>query len=181
MLDGREFSILTDHKPITFALARATDAWTPRQGCHLSYIEEYTSDIRHIPGKENVVADTMFRPPATAHFARPVRAHAAGPDRCLTAGPACAHTPLDRTAATRLDQPAPYAAGPGWSTAGAAETPPSSAAEITFSVMVAVQLHCGETQDASKSTSLQVVLYSNRILLCEKSADLYVISTRVLL
>jgi cleavage and polyadenylation specificity factor subunit 1 len=26
MLDGREFSILTDHKPITFALARATDA-----------------------------------------------------------------------------------------------------------------------------------------------------------
>jgi hypothetical protein len=63
MLDGREFSILTDHKPITFALARATDAWTPRQGHHLSYIAEYTSDIRHIPGKENVVADTMSRPP----------------------------------------------------------------------------------------------------------------------
>ncbi len=64
MLDGHEFSILTDHRPITFALARATDAWTPQQGYHLSYIAEYTSDIRHIPGKENVVADTMPRPPA---------------------------------------------------------------------------------------------------------------------
>jgi hypothetical protein len=71
MLDGREFSILTDHKPITFALARATDAWTPRQGRHLSYIAEYTSDIRHIPGKDNVVADTMSRPPASPRTAGP--------------------------------------------------------------------------------------------------------------
>jgi hypothetical protein len=71
MLDGREFSILTDHKPITFALARATDAWTPRQGRHLSYIAEYTSDIRHIPGKDNVVADTMSRPPAAPRNAGP--------------------------------------------------------------------------------------------------------------
>ncbi len=56
MLDGRPFAVYTDHKPLTFALSRATDAWTPRQGRHVSYVAEFTADIRYIPGKENVVA-----------------------------------------------------------------------------------------------------------------------------
>jgi transposase InsO family protein len=63
MLEGRRFTIYTDHKPLTFALVKAADAWTARQGRQLSYVAEFTSDIRHVPGVENVVADNLSRPP----------------------------------------------------------------------------------------------------------------------
>ena len=48
--------MLFDHKLLTFALHRQSDAWSARQQRHLSYAGEYTSDIRHVAGKENVVA-----------------------------------------------------------------------------------------------------------------------------
>ena len=62
ILDGRSFTIFTDHKPLTYALSRTTDAWTPKQCRHLSYVAEFTSDIQHVPGAENVVADCLSRP-----------------------------------------------------------------------------------------------------------------------
>jgi hypothetical protein len=53
MLDGRWFAIFTDHKPLTYALARVTEPWTARQTRQLSYVAEYsiprTSDTS--PGK----------------------------------------------------------------------------------------------------------------------------------
>jgi RNase H-like domain found in reverse transcriptase/Reverse transcriptase (RNA-dependent DNA polymerase) len=63
-LEGQEFYVLTDHKPLVFALHRLTDAWTARQQRHLSFVAEYTSDVRHVPGKDNVVADALLRPVA---------------------------------------------------------------------------------------------------------------------
>jgi len=63
-LEGRPFHILTDHKPLTHALHRVSPAHTARQERHLAYIAEFTSDIRHVAGRENVVADTLSRPPA---------------------------------------------------------------------------------------------------------------------
>ena len=66
MLDGRRFAIFTDHKPLTYALARVSEPWTARQTRQLSYVAEYTSDIRHIAGAANVVADTLSRPPGHA-------------------------------------------------------------------------------------------------------------------
>jgi hypothetical protein len=150
ILEGCEFSILKDHKPITFALARATDAWTQRQGCHLSYIAEYTSYIRNIPGKENVVADTMSRPPAAPRTVGPVGAHTARPDSCLTAGPASAHTAGPDSSAWLEET----LAGLNSLTA---EVPPACAAEINFLAMAAAQPRCGDTQAARRSFSLQVV------------------------
>ena len=70
LLEGRQFVIYTDHKPLTHALARTTDAWTARQCRQLSYVAEFTSDIRHIKGVNNVVADTLSRPPAPAPVAQ---------------------------------------------------------------------------------------------------------------
>ena len=61
-VEGRAFTIFTDHKPLTFALSSAnSDKWTPRQTRQLSFISEFTSDIRHVDGKDNVVADALSR------------------------------------------------------------------------------------------------------------------------
>jgi len=62
MLEGREFLLFTDHKPLTSALFRSSPPWSARQQRHLSYIAEFTSSIVHLPGLENVVADALSRP-----------------------------------------------------------------------------------------------------------------------
>ena len=64
LLEGRRFCVLSDHKPLSFALHRLTDAWSARQQRQLSYIAEFTSDVRHVAGKANVVADALSRPAA---------------------------------------------------------------------------------------------------------------------
>ena len=64
LVEGRRFHILSDHKPVSFALGCTMDAWSARQQRHLSYIAEYTGNIRHIPGKSNIVADALSRPAA---------------------------------------------------------------------------------------------------------------------
>ena len=62
MLEGREFTLFTDHKPLTTALFRSSPPWSARQQRHLSYISEFTSSIVHLPGEENSVADALSRP-----------------------------------------------------------------------------------------------------------------------
>ncbi|GFO50071.1 Pol polyprotein [Plakobranchus ocellatus] len=59
-LEGRLFILYTDHKPLTFALSSQTDR-SPHQTRHLSFIAEFTTDIQHIKGKFNVVADALSR------------------------------------------------------------------------------------------------------------------------
>ena len=56
-LEGRPFTIFTDHKPLTFAMARMTDPWSAWQQRHLAYISEFSTDIQHVVGKNNAVAD----------------------------------------------------------------------------------------------------------------------------
>ena len=57
-LEGREFTLYTDHKPLTTAVSSQSDR-SPRQTRHLSYISEFTTDIQHVQGKHNVVADAL--------------------------------------------------------------------------------------------------------------------------
>jgi cleavage and polyadenylation specificity factor subunit 1 len=66
MPEGRLFTLYTDHKPLTFALSKAAEPWTPYQCRHVSYLAEFTGDIRHITGQDNVVVDTLSRPPQAA-------------------------------------------------------------------------------------------------------------------
>lgn len=62
MFEGRELVIYTDHKPLTFAIAKPpSDNDTPRRTRQLLFISEFTTDIRHISGKNNVVADALSR------------------------------------------------------------------------------------------------------------------------
>jgi cleavage and polyadenylation specificity factor subunit 1 len=71
MLEARHFTILTDHKPLTFAFQQKRDNCSPRQFNHLDYISQFTTDIRHISGRDNIVADTLSRVESVASPATP--------------------------------------------------------------------------------------------------------------
>ena len=60
-IEGQRFHIYTDHKPLTFAFASSSERWTPRQQRHLTFIAEYTTDVRHVHGRDNAVADALSR------------------------------------------------------------------------------------------------------------------------
>ncbi|GFR84171.1 LOW QUALITY PROTEIN: Pol polyprotein [Elysia marginata] len=40
-------------------MSKLSDPWTPRQQRHLAYISEFSTDIQHISGKTNVLADCL--------------------------------------------------------------------------------------------------------------------------
>jgi hypothetical protein len=61
MLEGREFVLFTDHKPLTFAFKQKSEKASPRQLRHLDYIGQFTTNVQHISGKANIVADTLSR------------------------------------------------------------------------------------------------------------------------
>ncbi|GBM62269.1 Retrovirus-related Pol polyprotein from transposon 17.6 [Araneus ventricosus] len=61
LLEGTKFTILTDHKPITYAFSQKIEKLSPRQINHLNFIAQFTVDIKHISGKGNVVADALSR------------------------------------------------------------------------------------------------------------------------
>ena len=60
-LEGRNFTVFTDHMPILAALRKSTEPTSGRQARQLAAIAEATTDIRHVSGKENVVADALSR------------------------------------------------------------------------------------------------------------------------
>ena len=60
-VEGREFHVLTDHKPLTFCLTSKTERSSPRQIRHLEFIAEFTTDIRHVAGSDNPTADALSR------------------------------------------------------------------------------------------------------------------------
>lgn len=61
ILEGTTFTIFTDHKPLTHAFTQKNSKATPRQVRQLNYISQFSTDIRHVPGKKNVVADALSR------------------------------------------------------------------------------------------------------------------------
>ena len=61
-IEGRNVLLLSDHKPLCSAFKSQTPLKSDRQQRHLSIITEYVSDICHIKGTENVVADCLSRP-----------------------------------------------------------------------------------------------------------------------
>jgi RNase H-like domain found in reverse transcriptase len=64
MLEGHQFTVYTDHRPLVGALHRISEPWRARQQRQLSFFSEYTADIQHTPGATNIVADTFSRPAA---------------------------------------------------------------------------------------------------------------------
>lgn len=61
MLEGHDFYVATDHKPLTFALAQGSEKCSPRRLRHLEFISQFTNDIRYVQGSQNFVADALSR------------------------------------------------------------------------------------------------------------------------
>ena len=59
MLEGRRFQIYTDQKPLTSALMKARDPISNRQWQQLAFISEFATEIAHIPGLDNVIANAL--------------------------------------------------------------------------------------------------------------------------
>jgi hypothetical protein len=60
-LEGRDFTAYTDHKPLTFAMKKVSEPWSARQQRQLASISEFTTNIQHVSGKDNPVADALSR------------------------------------------------------------------------------------------------------------------------
>lgn len=61
LLEAREFIIYTDHRPLTFAFQQKLEKASPRQINHLDFIAQFSTDIRHLSGAKNVIADALSR------------------------------------------------------------------------------------------------------------------------
>lgn len=60
-IEGRQCVIYTDHKPITFAFKQKSEKMDPRHLRQLQFIGQFSTDIRHVKGEENVVPDFLSR------------------------------------------------------------------------------------------------------------------------
>lgn len=60
-LEGRNFVIYMDHRPLIFAFVKSQDNASPRQLRHLDFISQFSTEIRYIQGSSNTVADTLSR------------------------------------------------------------------------------------------------------------------------
>ena len=62
-LERRDFVIETDHSALVFAVRSSHREYSGRRLRQLQFISEFTSNIRHIEGKQNVVVNCLSRPP----------------------------------------------------------------------------------------------------------------------
>ena len=60
-VEGRQFTVYTDHKPLTTAFTKSSPDALPTTTRALTYISQFTTDIRHVAGDDNAAADALSR------------------------------------------------------------------------------------------------------------------------
>ena len=60
-VEGREFQVFTDHKPLTYSLSSNSERYTPRQIRHMDFISQFMTNIQHVSGIDNPVANALSR------------------------------------------------------------------------------------------------------------------------
>lgn len=172
-LEGRAFCLWTDHKPLIFAVKRQDEAWTPRQQRQMSYITEYTGDVRHISGADNIVADTLSRPPVVAPTVS---------GQLPVSGETC-FSPINPsgTAVSLCGALSQFPLGmrstyvcPGSGTSPpsmASLSPPSGGVPVDLAVLAEAQQDCEETQRlaAAATITLTRLQLEDKTLLCDSS------------
>jgi hypothetical protein len=143
LLEGRHFRLLTDHKPLVAAMLRVSPPWSARQQRHLSFIAEFTSDIRHTSGTANIVADALSRPPP------PMPPTAPSSTSCMPAS-----VPTVMPSALPSSQPASL---PISATSVESKTTLAAAQPVDFSLIAAAQLTCPDVTAMKLLPSLNVV------------------------
>ena len=122
--------------------------WSARQQRQLSYISEFTSDIRHATGSANVVADNLSRPPLSP------------PSHPPFTHPPCGQVSEVSEVSEVSDSslPSPF---------------PTTAQGINFEELASDQLCCPEILPLRKSTVLRLVSVpvKNGSLLCDASTQ----------
>lgn len=58
-VEGCTVHMLTDHKPLMYALSSQSDRYTPRRLRHLDLISQFTTDIRHV--SRTLISDALSR------------------------------------------------------------------------------------------------------------------------
>lgn len=61
ILEAQHVRIYTDHKPLIYAFSQRREKLPPVQLNQLSFISQFTTDIVHVQGKDNLVADAFSR------------------------------------------------------------------------------------------------------------------------
>jgi transposase InsO family protein len=159
-LEGRRFTLYTDHKQHTTAVRRSTEPWTAKQCRQLAYISEFTSYIQHIVGSDNVVADTLSRPPGGAAASSgsespprgTVRADRGDKDKIkLSTSSGGLRTPVEALPEVNAVRATPAA--------------------VHYAALATHQAACPLTQRAASSTSLQIEkgVVGSMELLCDIS------------
>ena len=150
-LEGRQFSIWTDHKPLTFALSKISDSWTARQQRQLSYVAEFTNKIVHVPGRFNLVADLLSRPPQAVTT----------PPTAQRTAPSPPPTPSQPTTSLPTEEALEWAAA-------AAVT----SEVVDLAAMARDQHSCPATRQLMDSSSLHIIQVpvGHQKLLCDMSS-----------
>ena len=131
---------------LAFALHRLSDAWSARQQRQLSYMAEYTSDLRHVAGAENVVADCLSRPPTSLSLGGSTKVA----DINVPSGSLAATVARDRSA---------------WGLAAAVEPSPS----VDMSLLAREQRSCVETTALPAKMRTRDVLVGRAAVWCDIS------------
>jgi hypothetical protein len=177
MLEGRPFTVFTDHRPLLGALSRRSDPWSGRQQRHLSYIAEFSPTVRHIAGQSNVVADTLSRP-AGGILAAPPSAQSG------KAAPAvvCSPSGSGKVAAeggTEVKAPSgssvPFFAASSAQVSPLAAVTPPSPSPVDLAALAVAQLSCPDCQRACSSSALRVttIQMDNSSIMVDTSSGVF--------
>jgi RNase H-like domain found in reverse transcriptase len=167
MLEGRRFTVFTDHKPLVGALTRVSEPKLDRQRRQLFAIVELTADIRHMAGPTNVVADTLSRPPpvscsvAQGSAAAGRAGSSQAPDSAAAGGGWSSGSDLAAPSYAEVVRGSHLAQASAVTTRAAAAAAtaarPCSAAPLDISQIAEAQRDCPDCQGASDSAALRVV------------------------
>jgi Integrase zinc binding domain len=145
--------VFSDHKPLAGALARVSDPHSDRQRRQLAFIAEFVSEIHHIAGASNIVADTLSRPPT----------------RTPSSSTPSSSSPSASPTSPSPPSPSPPSPSPPSTSRTSASSPSSSVAAVApadsssgsppvdLAALAAAQVACPDCERAASSSVLRAV------------------------